>query len=117
MLTDIWEWICDNIAGIIIVLVALCLFALFAFAIGEAMPHLTEGVVVGKHHTPASSGVSMIYTGKVMVPVRQYRAAMYKIQVRGVTEDGEERTEWWIVTQTEWEQVELGDTVRRDGHE
>lgn len=117
MLTDIWEWICDNIAGIIIVLVALCLVAFFAFAIGEAMPQLTEGVVVGKDHTPASSWVSMIYTGKIMVPVRQYRAARWSIQVRGVTEGGEERTEWWDVTEADWLQLEIGDTVRRNVHE
>lgn len=113
MLTDIWDWICDNIAGIIIVLVVLCFVAFFAFAIVETMPQLTEGVVVGKDHTPASSGVSMIYTGKVMVPVSQYRTAKWSIQVRGVTEDGEERTEWWDVTEAEWMQLEIGDGVMR----
>ena len=117
MLTDIWEWICDNWPGILIVTFALGLIAFGVFAVIECMPELDEGIVVAKDYTPARTRTTTVYTGKNVIPIVQSQRARYSIQVRGVSEDGEEITEWWDVTETAWMNVEIGDEVRRAEHE
>ena len=42
MLTDIWEWICDKVLGIVMMLYIICVSAVIFFVMIEAIPQLDE---------------------------------------------------------------------------
>lgn len=81
-------------------------------------PRLTEGMVVDKSFTPAhtTTYTSRIWTGKTAVPrIRLVRHPdVWTIKVSGISDKGDEKTEWWTVSEDVYNSVEIGDEVERD---
>ena len=110
---------------IVFPLIAICLIVgigVLAFvAIDACNPKLTEGTVVDKEYIAAHTTMqtTYVFTGKVMVPrvITRRHPDVWRIQVVGVLDNGEERTEWWDVGEALYNSVKIGDRVMKKKEE
>lgn len=90
------------------------LLVCLAVMLAGCFPKLTEGTVIGKEYTPASVRIIPVVCGKIVVPVRREISEKWEILVSGHTDEGEEIREWWSVPQELFEQLNIGDYVKKE---
>lgn len=94
---------------------ALLIFLIFlGVVVAGCFPKLTEGTVIGKNYTPAKERMFVALYGKAVLPVRRTISEKWEILVSGHTAAGEEIQEWWSVTQERFEQLNVGDYVKKE---
>lgn len=96
-----------------------CLVVLLIVAVVLVnQPILTEGEVIDKEFTPAhaTSYTSSVRAGKVSVPVvrKVHHPDTWRINVSGISDKGNIKTEWWTVSEEVYNSVEIGDNVERN---
>ena len=107
------ERIKGNVALTIITVI---LIGLLIWAGAEMMgwvPRLDEGTVIQKEYTPRSHWMQTIHNGKTITWQHRWRNEEWKILIEGYTEDGERRTEWWTVPAWKYNEIQVGDYVKR----
>ena len=79
----------------------------------DLAPMLDEGTVIQKEYTPRSHYMQPIHNGKTITWQHRWRNEQWKILIDGYTEDGERRTEWWTVPAWKYNEIQVGDQVKR----
>lgn len=78
---------------------------------------LTSGIVVQKEYTPRKTYLHKIpiVAGKtvVMVPRTMIVSQKFRLLVQGEAESGETVTEWWDVSEAQYNAAEIGEEVFR----
>lgn len=93
----------------------LILLVFLAVLLVGCCPKLKEGIVIQKEYVPARKQMSIIWTGKVAVPIHRTISAKWRILVSGHTDEGEDIQEWWEVPEEEWHELSVGHYVEREG--
>jgi len=108
-----------TIGGAIVIIVAVALFMLGIIAVIASAPVLEDGTVADTSFKAArteiqfyttidSNGNTITHSKPVHYPNK------WSIQVVGVRENGEPRSEWWEVGEGMYAQIGIGDWVHRD---
>lgn len=106
VLLDAWP-------GILAVVLVIAL--IWCVAYDCIVNQVDEGVVIGKKYTPANHSMTAVWTGKSAAIIPVNHAEKWEIQVQGVNADGEERTDWWAVSESMYNYIGVGDYVFREG--
>ena len=72
---------------------------------------LTSGVVIEKGYTPGWWQTNVVYAGKTPIITNTYYPEVWSIKVRGVYK-GKPREEWWTVSQTFHDSININDSIR-----
>ncbi|MDL2317680.1 hypothetical protein LJC74_01110 [Eubacteriales bacterium OttesenSCG-928-A19] len=103
-------WLIGAILGIALIILVV--------AVVDARPQLTAGTVTDKRYDAAHTTTWTRWqdVGDVRVPIqeKQHYPDTWSIQVEGAKEDGSRRGEWWSVGSGLYEQIGIGDQVKRD---
>lgn len=98
----------------IALLAALIICAALLTGCGE---RLTSGIVLEKEYTPRKTCLQMtpILVGKYVTMVPRIRTVpqKFRLLVQGETENGETVTEWWNVSEAQYNAAEIGEEVFR----
>lgn len=106
LLRDAWP-------GIATVLIVIALIWCVAYDV--TVNQVDEGVVIGKECTPARRSMTTVWTGKSAAVIPVNHAEKWEIQVQGLNQNGEERTDWWAVSESMYNYIGIGDYVFREG--
>lgn len=94
-----------------VLVIALIVCGVYACIVNQ----VDEGVVIGKEYTPARNSVRPVWTGKSAAVIPVHHAEKWEIQVQGLNQNGEERTDWWAVSESLYNYISVGDYVFREG--
>lgn len=74
---------------------------------------VTEFIVTEKKYSPAHYTTTFISTGKALVPIQNYYTDRWSIDCVGIDSRGKERNFTFSLSQEEYNQVNIGDVLKK----
>ena len=119
---SLWQRLIETLpvfGSALVIVAAVALLVLGIVAAIHSIPILHEGTVADKTYTEARTVIRSYTTtdSKGHVTMRSqpvHYPNKWSIQVIGVRENGEPRSEWWEIGEGMYSQIGIGDTVHRD---